>query len=86
MFREYRIVGVKMKWMPITQVTSVSGSYYQDGWFASATNVTPNEAFSDGNLFGAPDYKSFDPSKPYTKYINCGKYYAKRGYKWLPVG
>lgn len=32
-----------------------------------------------------PDYKTFLADRPFRRYYNSGKYFAKRDYKWLNI-
>lgn len=83
-YREYRIVGLKIKVFPICNVTGATGS----GTFNILTGSDPctimSGAYSDATLKNLCDYKEHHTARPVFKYVGLSKFFAKRGYKWLP--
>lgn len=55
-FREYWLRAVKIEWLPLGNLTSITASALQYAEVCSSTNTLPNILFSDANTKGSPDY------------------------------
>lgn len=41
---------------------------------------------ADNAMYAKDTFKAYPGDRNVKKYINCGKYYASRGLKWIPTG
>lgn len=84
-YREYKIVGMKVRYDPIGNLTSSLGSYFIRGMYATSVGELHDSATQTKYLEESVAYKAFDPCKPFQRYVRCGKYFASQDQKWLPT-
>lgn len=82
LYREYRVTGVRMQYIPLNNFQAAANATY-DLKVASDTGALLSIATTDAHMASVCDFKMNKASNGFVKYVNVGKYMAKRNLKWL---
>lgn len=81
-----KIVGLKIQYIPHSEITTVATSFYNHGIFCSEIGNTLTATSNDSNLVKLCDYKTFKPSNGFRRFIRCSRYYRKINENWIAPG
>lgn len=81
-YSEYRIIGLRIKFIPITQSTSSVGTALLNILMGSRNNAILSSATTDAAFKNAEDYSDHGCQRPTIKYINIVSHDRSRGYDW----
>jgi len=81
LYREYKIVGVKMRFIP--NLSNSTGIIAQTCHVGSIVSVLPSAATADNEMLEMSDFKIHRGNAQVFKYVRCGKYFASKNQKWI---
>lgn len=84
----YKVVGLKIKILPICEVTSTFSSNLQEIILVSDASSLLDATASTNHLLSEPDYKVYSQrTNIINKYVGVGKFYFKtQNLKYQPIG
>jgi hypothetical protein len=84
-FREYKLSGVKIEFIPLMDVNSTGITAMSSLWSCHQLTTFPTAAMADNTFIGQDTFRVSNLNRAFKTYVNTGRYHKQKGEEWLAI-